>query len=96
MNIDEYLKDYSEEEKQVFWDSYHNQHQIYEDFMSQYNLDHECCPECGETLHSETLAAYVFNHDSPELYKDENICVCFECNDKHTTHERVPMKNSTK
>jgi ribosomal protein S27AE len=90
MNIDEHLKDFTEKEKEDWWAIRNNLHTIYERYMVQYELDHECCPKCGETSHMSTLVGYVFNHEQPESYKDQNNCTCSNCGDKHTAHERVP------
>jgi RNA polymerase subunit RPABC4/transcription elongation factor Spt4 len=89
MNIDEYLKDFTEQEKEDWWSNYNNQHTIYEQYMAQYVLDHECCPNCGETSHSSTYVGFLFNTDQPESYKDLNKAGC-KCGHKHTIHDRVP------
>lgn len=61
----------------------------YEDFMKKYREDHKYCPKCGAVSHSSTFVGYVFNRDNPEEYKDLNRCVCQECNDIHTYHDRI-------
>ncbi len=61
---------------------------IYREYMDKYKLEHECCPKCGGTEYTTTLVGYVFDHDNPEGYKDENMCVC-RCGDRHIRHDRV-------
>jgi hypothetical protein len=91
MHVDEYLKDFTEEEKKVFWDSYYSSDQIYKEFMAQYKIDHACCPNCGETSHGSTLVGFAFNSEYPDAYRDLNNAMC-KCGYKHTIHERVPKK----
>ena len=93
MNVNEYLKDFTEEAKTKFWDDYYNRETIYKEAMAQYKLDHECCPECGETGHISTLVGYMFNHEHPESYMDKNNCTCSLCGDVHIMHERVPKQS---
>jgi len=88
MNVDEYLKEFTEEEKTAFWDDYNKSKITREDFMAQYSLDHECCPKCGATTHSTTLVQYPFYSDHPGTFEDKNHCTC-KCGDTHSTHERV-------
>ena len=64
-----------------------------EAFREQYRIDHAACPKCGETSHMSTLVAYAMDTDRLEDYKDLNTCTCTRCRDKHTAHERVPVKN---
>lgn len=61
----------------------------YNDFMSEYNLEHKLCPKCGEESHMSTLMGYVLVHGKESEYKDLNRCTCMSCGDSHTTHERV-------
>ena len=61
----------------------------YNEFMSAYRTLHEVCPKCGATGHSTTLFGYVLNWEKKEEYKDLNTCVCSECGDKHTAHQRI-------
>lgn len=56
----------------------------------QYHESHKCCPKCGSESHSSTLVGYIFNAEHPEAYKDLNSCVCSNCGDRHTCHERLP------
>jgi len=65
-------------------------------FRAKYRKDHECCPKCGATPHTSTLAGFPMYSDNREAYKDLNTCVCSKCYDIHTCHERVPMKSSFK
>jgi hypothetical protein len=60
------------------------------DFMRQYKLDHEACPNCGGLHHSTTLVGFIYNSKSPDDYKNLNDCKCVNCGNTHTTHERVP------
>ena len=62
----------------------------YDNFMEEYNKQHECCPKCGATEHMSTLVGYVLNWDKKDEYKDMNRCECMKCYDKHSTHDRVP------
>lgn len=64
-------------------------HRKYRRFMEKYRKDHAACPKCGATDHSSTYVAYILNLDMAGEYKDLNDCVCSECGDKHTVHERV-------
>lgn len=63
-----------------------------EAFREQYSIDHAACPKCGETSHMSTLMAYAMHSDRLDDYKDLNHCTCSSCGDKHTGHERVPVK----
>lgn len=87
MNIDEFLKNKTPDQVKAFW----KRESDYDSFMKQYQIDHKCCPECGETSHISTLVGYIFNHESPESYKDKNRCTC-KCGSVHIAHERVPKK----
>ena len=61
----------------------------YNEFKSEYKKQHKFCPKCGSESPSTTLMGYIVNWDKKEEYKDLNRCVCQECGDVHTTHERV-------
>lgn len=65
----------------------------YTKFMKEYHRMHALCPKCGASNHSSTLVGYILNLDKKEEYKDLNNCVCSNCGDKHTAHERVEDKN---
>jgi hypothetical protein len=92
MNVDEYLKDFSEDEKKKFWEDWNESDRIRKEFMVKYKLDHECCPVCGETSHMTTLMGYAFDSSNPNGYKDMNTCTCEKCGDNHPYHNRVPKK----
>lgn len=62
----------------------------YNEFMKEYNKQHECCPKCGATEHTSTLVSYVLNRDEKDKYKDMNSCECMICGDRHSVHDRVP------
>jgi len=62
----------------------------YDEFMEEYNKQHECCPKCGATEYTSTLVGYVLNWDKKDEYKDMNRCECMKCGDKHSAHDRVP------
>jgi len=64
----------------------------YKEFMKKYRTNHEVCPKCGTIEHSSTLVGYVYNSDKSEEYKDLNACVCVNCGNRHTTHERVSRR----
>jgi hypothetical protein len=66
----------------------------YNDFMSQYKEEHECCPKCGATGHSTTFMGYILNMDKKEEYKNLNDCKCTKCGNTHAAHERVPSENT--
>lgn len=68
----------------------------YEKFMKKYNTEHAACPKCSSVLHSTTLVGYILNLDNPDNYKDENICVCQVCRDRHIAHDRVPSVDKIK
>lgn len=61
----------------------------YDAFMKQYTLDHARCPKCGSKAHSTTYVGYILHMDRKDEYKDLNRCVCSNCGDVHTTHDRV-------
>jgi len=58
----------------------------------EYRDDHALCPKCGSEGHTSTLAGFILDTDHPEQYKDLNNCVCYNCGDRHTTHERIPKQ----
>jgi len=55
----------------------------------KYSDNHALCPKCGSEGHTTTLAGYIFDVEHPELYKDLNHCVCSNCGNHHTAHERI-------
>lgn len=57
--------------------------------MKEYRKKHKFCPACGSDNYSTTLAAYVLIEGQEDKYKDLNRCVCNQCGDKHTVHDRV-------
>lgn len=60
-------------------------------FMKQYKEDHARCPNCGvEGNHTQTLTAFIFYNDRPEIYKDLNNCFCVVCQTTHKVHDRKP------
>lgn len=93
MTIEEYLKDFTAEQKQEFWDKYHEAERIRKKFMKQYKIQHECCPNCGESdNYRSTLVGFAFNSEYPDSYRDLNDATCGECGNRHTIHSRVPKK----
>ena len=60
----------------------------YKDFMSEYKEKHKCCPKCGSDDCITTLVGYILNMDKKDEYEDKNICVCSDCGNRHTVHER--------
>jgi hypothetical protein len=90
MNVEEYLKDFTDQQKEEFWASRNKAEQVRQQFMNQYKEDHACCPKCGELSCRATLMGYVFNSNSPHTYKNLNRCTCVTCGDMHTKHDRVP------
>lgn len=61
----------------------------YKKVIKQYHLDHARCPKCGSESHSTTYVGYILHMDRKDEYKDLNRCVCSNCGDVHTTHDRV-------
>lgn len=61
-----------------------------EKFMRNYYRQHWCCPECGSRSLEFTLAAYGFDEDHPENYKDRNYCKCNNCGWRGIFHELSP------
>jgi len=61
----------------------------YEEFMTQYEEKHKCCPKCGSLKYSTTLMGYILNMDKKDEYKDKNDCTCLECGDNHIYHDRI-------
>ena len=61
----------------------------YDDFMKQYYKDHEYCPTCGSNKYSTTYVTYILHMDDNAMYKDLNRCICSDCGDRHTRHDRV-------
>ncbi len=60
-----------------------------EDFKKDYNNKHKLCPKCKSENCTQTLVGYILDMSKKEEYKDKNICVCCDCEDAHTVHERV-------
>jgi len=58
-------------------------------FKEEYKKNHKMCPKCNTLQHSTTLVAYVLDMDKKEEYKNLNKCVCTNCGNIHTTHDRV-------
>ena len=61
----------------------------HDDFIQRYNNDHEYCPKCGSNKYSITYVGYILNLDDKESYKDLNRCICSDCGDRHTKHDRL-------
>lgn len=61
----------------------------HKNFMSEYHKQHKYCPVCGSTSHSTTLIGYALNMDKKDEYKDLNSCKCSDCEDVHSTHDRI-------
>lgn len=61
-------------------------------FRKEYRRLHAACPKCGEASCISTLAGYILDWNKKEEYKDLNTCTCPKCNDVHTRHERVEIK----
>jgi ribosomal protein L32 len=68
----------------------------YHKFMDKYKKQHAVCPKCGATMHSTTLMGYPLYSDKRKEYKDLNNCVCSNCRDRHTAHERISIKQYNK
>jgi len=64
----------------------------HDNFKKEYHEKHKLCPKCGTSQHSTTLVAYILNLDKKEEYKDLNSCVCSECGDRHTEHDRINIQ----
>lgn len=58
-------------------------------FLKEYKINHAKCPKCGAESHSTTYVGYILHMDKKDEYKDLNKCVCSECGNVHTTHDRV-------
>ena len=63
--------------------------EVYQIFMKEYKLKHELCPKCGTKPHMSTFMGYIFNSDKPDDYEDGNRCICSNCGDTHTYHDRI-------
>lgn len=61
----------------------------YKNFLKEYKINHAKCPKCGAESQSTTYIGYILHMDKKDEYKDLNRCVCSECGDVHTTHDRV-------
>lgn len=68
----------------------------YKEFMAKYKKQHEVCPKCGSIKHSTTFAGFIMISDRREEYKNLNDCVCFDCGDKHTCHDRISVEQFEK
>jgi hypothetical protein len=64
----------------------------YNKFMKKYRSAHEACPRCGDTSYSTTLIGYPLVAGHEDEFKDLNICICTNCKDRHTGHERISKK----
>jgi transcription elongation factor Elf1 len=65
----------------------------FDDFMYEYYKEHSHCPKCGSKKYKNTLRGYDFFLDRKEEYKDLNTCICGDCGDVHTLHERIRRKH---
>ena len=63
-----------------------------EKFRQKYKEDHRYCPKCGSEKYTTTLIGFPIYSDNREAYKNLNKCVCVDCGDKHTAHERIGYK----
>lgn len=70
------------DERDVFWD--------------HYNTQRKHCPVCGSIIYSTTLVGYILVMDDKDNYQDKNRCVCQDCGDTHTFHERVSKQHLRK
>jgi len=59
------------------------------EFLKEYDSNRVCCPKCKSRFYTTTLQGYVLDLNDMESYKDLNTCVCRDCGDKHTFHDRV-------
>lgn len=66
----------------------------YKKVLKEYHLNHALCPKCGAKGHSTTYMGYIINTAKKDEYKDLNRCVCSECGDVHTTHDRVKLNDN--
>jgi len=89
-------------ESGLIWAPYvlveHNEESLkeYREFMDKYNEEHEFCPKCGSKKHSTTLMGYPLIRGEEDKFRDLNQCVCTDCGDVHTTHERINKINKQK
>jgi len=68
----------------------------YNKFMDEYRKLHKLCPKCGVMGHSTTLMGYPLIEGKRDEYKDLNNCVCSNCGNHHTTHERISEEEFNK
>ena len=68
----------------------------YDIFMNEYHSKHEYCPKCGSKEYSSTLVDYILNWGKKDEYKDLNRCVCLNCSDKHSVHDRISATELSK
>jgi hypothetical protein len=68
----------------------------YNDFKDNYNRQRLNCPVCGHTTYTSTLMGYTLNWDDKDNYMDLNRCVCTNCGDNHTFHERINITGNRK
>jgi transcription elongation factor Elf1 len=68
----------------------------YDDFITSYEIKHKYCPICGEESHTETLEGFIVDYTNLDKYKDKNICVCLNCGNKHTVHDRIDVEERIK
>jgi len=73
--------------------TYENPSDEYNKFMKQYYENHKYCPKCGSTGHSSTYVGYILDMQNKDNYKDLNTCVCRQCGNVHTTHDRIKTFN---
>lgn len=57
--------------------------------LEEYNQMHKYCPKCGGKYFSKTLAAYLFNTNSPSSYKNCNFVKCNDCGFEGIVHDLV-------
>jgi len=68
----------------------------YTQFMDEYNEKHKYCLVCGSTGYSTTLTGYIINMDNKDSYEDRNRCICSNCGDIHSFHDRVSKQHLRK
>ena len=61
----------------------------YDNFMKEYDNKHKLCPNCKSENYTTTLVGYILNMDKKEDYKDLNTCVCVDCKNVHSAHDRI-------
>ena len=65
----------------------------YNKFMAEYKKAHKACPKCNATTGNVTLMGYILDWSQPQNYKNLNRFTCSNCGDRHTVHDRVPLKD---